>query len=195
MLDQILAILVSYQYLALLIIAFFAALLNITPASPALIAAGSLIALGRLDYLSVFLFSWIGSVLGDLLAYGLAFIYGQDVLIHCGFKRLPNSNKFQQIEKVFVANSTRAVFVSRFFLTSFGPVINLIAGLARMNYRRFIVCSLAGQIIYVLLLTGLGYFGARHWQSISNIYGYLASGLVIAAVYWLYRRFFDRATA
>lgn len=195
MLDQILTILIAYQYWALLIIVFFAALLNITPASPALIATGSLVALGRLDYSLVFFFGLAGSVAGDLLAYSLAFIYGQDVLIRLGFRRLLNSNKFQQIEKYFTHNSTRTIFVSRFFLTSFGPVINLIAGLARIDFKKFIICSLFGQIIYVLLLTSIGYLGARHWQYISNLYGYLASVLVLITVYWLYRRFFSRSLA
>ena len=195
MLDQILTILIAYQYWALLIIVFLAALLNITPASPALIATGSLVALGRLDYFLVFCFGLAGSVAGDLLAYSLAFIYGQDVLIRLGFKRLLKTNKFQQIVRVFTANSARTIFVSRFFLTSFGPVINLIAGLTRTDFKKFIICSLFGQIIYVVLLTGIGYLGARHWQYISNLYGYLASVLVLIAVYWLYCRFFRRAAA
>ena len=193
MLDQILTILIAYQYWALLLIVFLAALFNIAPASSALIAAGALVALGHLDYSLVFLFGLVGSVVGDLLSYSLAFIYGQDVLIRLGFKRLLKSNKFQQINRVFTAHSTRTIFVSRFFLTSFGPLINLIAGLARSDFKKFIICSLFGQIIYVTLLTGIGYVGARHWQYISNFYGYLALILVIIAVYWLYRRFFRRA--
>ena len=55
MLDQILTILIAYQYWALLLIVFLAALLNIAPASSALIAAGALVALGHLDYSLVFL--------------------------------------------------------------------------------------------------------------------------------------------
>lgn len=195
MLDQILTILTAYQYWALLIIVFFAALLNITPASPTLIAAGSLVALGRLDYSLVFLFGLIGSFAGDLSAYGLAFFYGQEVLMRFGFKRLFSSAKFQQIEKSFAQHSTRTIFISRFFLTSFGPVINLAAGLAKINSKIFIICSFIGQIIYVLLLTGIGYFGARHWRYISNLYDYFGVVLVAMALYLLYRNFFRRVAA
>lgn len=192
MLDQILVILISYQYWALLIIVFFAALLNITPASPALIAAGSLVALGRLDYSLVFFFGLVGSIAGDLLAYGLAFFYGKEVLLRFGFRRLLNSNKFFKIEKLFTKNSTFTVFISRFFLTSFGPVINLAAGLAKINYKKFIVCSFFGQIIYVLLLTSIGYFAANNWQYISNLYGYLGTVLLFIVLYLLYHKFFRR---
>lgn len=195
MLNQILTILSAYHYWALLIIVFFAASFNIMPASSALIAAGSLVAWGRLDYSLIFFFGLAGSVAGDLLAYSLAFIYGQDILIRLGFKRLLKSNKFQQIVGAFTANSARTIFVSRFFLTSFGPVINLIAGLARTDFKKFIICSLFGQIIYIVLLTGVGYLGAYHWQYISNLYGYLVLGLVLIVVYWLYCRFFRRTAS
>lgn len=193
MLDQLLAFIVADSYFALLIIAFLASALNIAPASPSLIAAGSLIAFGQLDYSLVFWFSLMGSILGDLLAYGLALRYGREVLMRFGFRRLLNSTKFLQIERFFTKNSSQTIFISRFFLTSFGPVVNLAAGLAKTDYKKFVICSLAGQIIYVFLLTGVGYFGARHWQYISNLYGYLASILLVAAIYWLYRRFFSRA--
>lgn len=193
MLDQLLAFIVADSYFALLIIAFLASALNIAPASPSLIAAGSLIAFGQLDYSLVFWFSLMGSILGDLLAYGLALRYGRKVLMRFGFRRLLNSTKFLQIERFFTKNSSQTIFISRFFLTSFGPVVNLAAGLAKTDYKKFVICSLAGQIIYVFLLTGVGYFGARHWQYISNLYGYLASILLVAAIYWLYRRFFSRA--
>lgn len=195
MLDQLLAFIVADSYFALLIIAFLASAFNIAPASPSLIAAGSLIAFGQLDYFLVFWFSLIGSILGDLLAYGLALRYGREVLMRFGFRRLLNSTKFLQIERFFTKNSSQTIFISRFFLTSFGPVVNLAAGLAKTDYKKFVICSLAGQIIYVFLLTGIGYLGARHWQYISNLYGYLASVLVIAAIYWLYRRFFRRVVA
>ena len=195
MLDQLLAFIVADSYFALLIIAFLASALNIAPASPSLIAAGSLIAFGQLDYSLVFWFSLMGSILGDLLAYGLALRYGREVLMRFGFRRLLNSTKFLQIERFFTKNSSQTIFISRFFLTSFGPVVNLAAGLAKTDYKKFVICSLAGQIIYVFLLTGIGYFGARHWQYISNLYGYIASVLVIAAIYWLYRRFFRRVVA
>lgn len=195
MLDQLLAFIVADSYFALLIIAFLASALNIAPASPSLIAAGSLIAFGQLDYSLVFWFSLMGSILGDLLAYGLALRYGREVLMRFGFRRLLNSTKFLQIERFFTKNSSQTIFISRFFLTSFGPVVNLAAGLAKTDYKKFVICSLAGQIIYVFLLTGIGYLGARHWQYISNLYGYLASVLVIAAIYWLYRRFFRRVVA
>ncbi|MFA7119659.1 MAG: DedA family protein [Sphaerochaetaceae bacterium] len=193
MLDQLLAFIVADSYFALLIIAFLASALNIAPASPSLIAAGSLIAFGQLDYSLVFWFSLMGSILGDLLAYGLALRYGREVLMRFGFRRLLNSTKFLQIERFFTKNSSQTIFISRFFLTSFGPVVNLAAGLAKTDYKKFVICSLAGQIIYVFLLTGIGYFGVRHWQYISNLYGYLASILLVAAIYWLYRRFFSRA--
>lgn len=195
MLDQLLAFIVADSYFALLIIAFLASALNIAPASPSLIAAGSLIAFGQLDYSLVFWFSLMGSILGDLLAYGLALRYGREVLMRFGFRRLLNSTKFLQIERFFTKNSSQTIFISRFFLTSFGPVVNLAAGLAKTDYKKFVICSLAGQIIYVFLLTGIGYLGARHWQYISNLYGYIASVLVIAAIYWLYRRFFRRVVA
>jgi len=182
MLDQVLALMFSYKYLALFAVTFFASLLNITPASPSLIASGSLIATGYLSYYPVLLFGFLGTVLGDIIAYWLSFRYSREVLGHLGFKKIINSPKFWKIEKIFEKKSAKTIFFSRFFLTSFGPVVNLVAGLSKTNYKKFIFYDLLGEAIYVFWLTGIGYLFANNWQYMSNMVGYIGIFLVVGAL-------------
>lgn len=186
MLNQILSYILLYKYFALFVITFFASLTNITPASPSLIASGSLIYNGNLNYTQVFIFGFLGTVLGDITAYMLSYYYSREVLMKIGFKKILNSKSFSKIEKVFKKNSGKTIFISRFFLTSFGPVVNLLSGFSKINYKKFILYDILGEAIYIFILTGIGYLFANNWQYISSIIEYIGTILAIIVVIILF---------
>ncbi|MDD3284967.1 MAG: DedA family protein [Patescibacteria group bacterium] len=182
MLNQILSFIFLYKYFALFLITFFASLTNLTPASPSLIASGSLIAQEYLNYYYVFLFGFLGSVLGDITAYFLSYYYSTEVLKKIGFKKLLNSKSFSKAEIYFIKNSGKTIFLSRFFLTSFGPVVNLIAGLSKISFKKFIIYDLPGEAIYVFLFTGIGYLFANNWEYISSLFSYASNILIVIII-------------
>ncbi len=191
MLDQILSFLLLYKYFALFLITFFASLLNITPASPSLIASGSLVATSHLNYWQVFLFGFLGSVIGDITAYLISYFYSREILIKIGFRKILESKSFSKIEDLFKKNSGKTIFVSRFFLTSFGPVVNLIAGLSKTNYKKFIFYDILGEALYVFILTGIGYLFANNWKYISNLFSH-TSNILIALIVFITIMYFHR---
>ena len=192
LLNKILPLILLYKYTALFVITFFASLLNITPASPSLIASGSFIAEGYLNYWQVFIFGFLGTVLGDITAYLLSYYYSKEILMRIGFKKILNSKSFSKVERLFEKNSGKTIFLSRFFLTSFGPVVNLIAGFSKINYKKFIIYDILGELIYVFILTGVGYLFANNWEYISQLFTYISTVLVIIVlivlVLYLYKK-------
>ncbi|HNV97081.1 MAG TPA: DedA family protein [bacterium] len=186
MLDQVLSFIFLHKYIALFAMTFFASLTNLTPATPSLIASGSLVAKGFLDYKLVFLSAYLGSVFGDIIAYLLAYFFSKDILIKFGFKKMINSRAFIRAEKLFERNSGKTVFISRFFLSSFGPLINLIAGFSKINYKKFILYDLAGEAIYIFLFTGIGYVFYNSWKYVSDLTNYLSLLLVIPVGFFIY---------
>ena len=58
--------------------------------------------------------------------------------------------------------------LTRFWLTSLAPAINIIAG-GRYSYRRFLLFDLAGQFLWVMLYGGLGYLFALQWEWVSQL--------------------------
>lgn len=190
-LDQILSFLLLYKYFALFLITFFASVTNITPASSSLIASGSFIALGQFDYVQVFTFALLGTVLGDIAAYLLSYYYGKEILIRIGFKKILKSKNFSKAEKLFKKNSTLSIFISRFFITSFGPIINIIAGLSKINYKKFILLSIFGETLYVFILTSIGYIFASNWKYILSLFSY-TSNILIALIVFITIMYFHR---
>ncbi len=182
-LDQILSFLLLYKYFALFLITFFASLTNLTPASPSLIASGSFVAAGYLNYWQVIVFGFLGTVLGDITAYFLSYYYSKEILMKIGFKKILNSKSFSKVEILFEKNSGKTIFLSRFFLTSFGPIVNLIAGLSKISFKKFIVCDLLGELIYVFLLTGIGYLFADNWKYVSSLFSYASNILIILFIF------------
>ena len=182
MLNQIISFILLYKYFALFLITFFASITNITPSSSSLIASGSFVAMGKLDYTQVFVFALLGTVLGDITAYILSYRYGEKVLITIGFKKILKSKNFSKAEELFKKNASLAVFISRFFLTSFGPIINIVAGLSKTNYKKFVFPVIFGEILYVLILTTIGYLFANNWQFISNLFSYISNILIVTII-------------
>lgn len=168
MLSKILAIIIAYKYLALFIITFLASLLNITPAMPILLVSGFLIRSKYLIASITWIVGYCGVVLGDLTAYFLSFCYGRDVLVKIGFRRMLNSPKFFKVEKIFNKHASIIIFLSRFLVPGVGPVVNLMAGLSKTDYRKFIVCDLLGEAIFISLLIGIGYLLADQWRGVAN---------------------------
>ncbi len=179
MLDQILSFIFLYKYFALFTICFFASLTNLLPASASLIASGSLIAKGYFNYYQVFLFAYLGAVLGDIALYVLSYYFSKEILIRFGFRRLINSRTFIKAEKLFEKNAGKTIFISRFFLSTFGPVINLISGFAKVNYKKFILYDVLGEAIYVFLYTGMGYLFMNNWKHILKIIDYINNIFII----------------
>lgn len=182
MLDQILSYILLYKYFALFLITFFASLTNLTPASPSLIASGSFVLTGVLNYWQVIVFGFLGTVLGDITAYFLSYYYSKEILMKIGFKKILKSKSFSKAERLFEKNSGKTIFLSRFLLTSFGPIINLVAGLSKISFKKFIIYDLLGELIYVFLLTGVGYLFADNWKYISNLLSYASNILIVLSI-------------
>ncbi len=173
MFDQVLSYILLYKYFALFLITFLGSLTNLMPASPSLIISGALIAIGHLNYFQVFLFGYLGVTLGDICGYFLSYFFSKEILIKIGFKKLINSRSFKKAERIFEKNAGKTIFFSRFFLSSFGPIINLVAGFAKINYKKFIFYDAMGEIIYIFLLTGIGYLFANNRKHVIDIINYL----------------------
>lgn len=191
MLDQVLSYILLHKYVALFVMTFFGSLTNLTPATPSLIASGALTAQSFLDYKQVFLFGYIGAVLGDIIAYLLAYFFSKDILVKFGFKKMINSRSFENAENIFKKKSGRTIFISRFFLSSFGPIINLIAGFEKINYKKFIICAATGEAIYIFLFTGIGYIFYNNWKYVSDFTNYISLILIIPIgifIYWYVKR-------
>jgi membrane protein DedA with SNARE-associated domain len=169
MLTFFLSYLLVYKYAVLSIVIFTASFGVPIPATTLLTAAGAFAAQGYFDMYSIFICGFFASTLGDITGYFVSFRYGQEVLMRIGFRKLLTSSRFQALEVIFSRHSTSTIFSSRFLITTLGPMVNILSGLTKVNYKKFLLYDILGEFLYVIIFTGLGYVFSDQWETISQI--------------------------
>lgn len=174
--NLLLALVFLYKYWGLFIIALLSSLLLPIPASSILAAAAAFASQGFLNLYLILFVTLAGSIMGDVLGYAIARVYGEKVLLKLGFKRLMHSSAYERAENYIRDFAPSLVFWSR-FLTEVSPAVNIIAGLSKVPYMTFGVFALLGETGYTLIYGLAGYFLGNQWEN--NIYFFVKSGLVL----------------
>lgn len=188
-LDTVLPILLSYKYLALFLLTLLSA--SILPIPPGTIIMAS----AGLAYQGYFKLEWVivsailGKVLGDSLSYFLARKYGYKVFSKLGFKHLLESQKFKNLRKKIKTHSTLFLFLSRFEI-SMNLILNIISGISKINYKKFILLTTLGEITQIIIYASIGYFFGSQWKLISSLLsgGIMLVIIILIIIYFIYKK-------
>lgn len=144
------------------------------PGDTLVLAAGIYAHQGKLSIIAVILVSVIAAILGDSVAYFTGHRLGPKVF------RKPDSIIFRPdhiatAERFFEKHGPKTLLISHFLpvVRTFTP---LLAGVAKMPYRKFLVYNVAGDVFWGVSLGLLGYYVA---SKIPNIDNYILAGLGI----------------
>ncbi len=125
------------------------------PGDSLLFTAGLLASDGHLNFPLIVTGCFIAAVAGDQVGYVIGRRYGPAV-----FKK-PDSKLFHQrnvdrAQTYFAAHGGRTVVLARFIpvIRTFTPVV---AGVGRMDYRRFVTFNIIGGFLWSVGVTSLGY--------------------------------------
>jgi membrane protein DedA with SNARE-associated domain len=117
--------------------------------------------------------SCIGYWVGDTGGRRLADRYGKYVLL------TPDRlDKFQD----FLERRGAWVIVIGRFVEGLRQFMSIIAGISEMTFRRFLVFTSIGAVVWCVVWTALGYFAGNHVETISHYLTYVAIGLAVIAV-------------
>lgn len=163
-LAQITAAYGSLTYLVLFFIVFAETGFVFTPFLPGdslLFAAGALASLGSLNLPGLLLLLWLAAFLGDTANYWIGHFFGEKIIAN---PRLPlNREHLNQAQRFYDQYGGKTIFLARFIpiVRTFAPFV---AGIGKMEYRRFLVFNAAGGAVWVLGFTLTGYyFGNLPW--------------------------------
>ncbi len=149
-------------------------------ASVVVIAAGAFSQQGALDWKSAALLGVVGAVVGDMLSYGIGH-YAKGWTK----KRFEKSSTWVNASTSFQNNAGWAIFLTRWLITAIAIPTNLIAGGSGYKFSRFLLYDISGEITWVLLYGGLGYWFGNQWELvyefISN-FGGLVLGVMLFGV-------------
>jgi len=149
------------------------------PGDSLLITAGLISAQGYLDIYILNITLIIAAIVGDQVGYVFGRksgprIFSRDKSIFFAKDHLIKANQF------YVKYGGRAIIYARFvpFARTFAPII---AGVANMNYRKFVSYNIVGGILWVTSMTLLGYFFGNI-PFIKRNFEYVIIGVIILSI-------------
>lgn len=146
-------------------------------ASVVVIAAGAFGQQGILDVPTAALLGLIGAVAGDALSFGMGH-YAKDAVQ----RRFGKSPTWRNARVSFQKRAGLAVYLTRWLVTAVAIPTNLIAGGSGYKFSHFIAYDLAGEMTWIALYGGLGYWFGSQWELVYDFisnFGGLILGLVI----------------
>ena len=118
--------------------------------------AGYLIHEGKMAWSGVIASGLLGSLLGAWINYYVAMRFGRPFFLKYGRYFLVAPGSVDKAEAFFAAHGEIAIFVGR-LLPVIRQLVSLPAGMARMDMGKFVLYTLLGAGIWMVVLTGIGY--------------------------------------
>lgn len=174
--DFLLTQVINYGAPLLGLIVFVGALGAPFPGTALVIAVGAFCRQGFLSWQITGLTAFACAALGDCLSYSMGFYASERVL-----RRFSKTEKWKQAEAAFDRWGGAAVFWTRFLVTAIAVPVNLIAGVSRFQFRRFLLYELLGDAIWIFGYGSLGYLFGSQWEAISDLLSNV-SGLTLGLV-------------
>lgn len=162
-----------------------------SPSEIILLFSGYLIWQGRFSFPLVVLAGAVGSTAGAIGAYQLA-LHGGRALMLSRFRFLfKTPESLERWERYFQAKGDRVVLIGR-IISGVRAVISYPAGLFRMPFRRFVIFTAVGSILWPVLAAGVGWLlGPEVRPGLLLIHRYEGPAILLIAaalLLWWYRR-------
>jgi len=181
-----------YSMVALLVFGEAALFIGfVLPGETSVIVAGVVASQGHVNVAALCALVVAAAIIGDSVGYGVGHRYGERLLA------IPiMAKRRKEVDRSLEGLRRRGptyVFVGRFtaFLRAVMPGL---AGLSKMQYRRFLLANASGGLIWGVAFTLLGYFAGGALTKIEKWAGWASlSLLAVVVAIWVY--FFLRRRA
>lgn len=131
------------------------------------IMAATLAALGAFNVWVVLLFSIAGDIAGDVVLYGLGYKYGMSFVQRVG-KYIGITEKLVlRMQKYFLKHGGKTIFAVK-STTGLCWATFAAAGIVKMDFRKFLLNSFLGGIVWSGFLVAMGYFYGYLWREIRD---------------------------
>lgn len=123
---------------------------------------------GELNLFLIILFASIGCVFGATFNYVLSRTLGRTIIYGLADSKAAkfffiNREKLQKAENYFVENGNTSTFVGR-LVPGIRHLISIPAGLAKMNFKKFLFYTFTGSFIWNAILSLLGYYFGKNQE-------------------------------
>lgn len=131
-----------------------------------------------------------GCVVGSVAAYWLGVYGGRPLVEKYGKYVLIRRKDLDLADRWFARYGDWAIFVSR-LLPVVRTFISFPAGIAKMNFARFVIYTFLGSFPWCYLLAYVGKLLGTHWRDIRHYFHgadvVIVALIIIALAFWLWR--------
>ncbi|HEY0321909.1 MAG TPA: DedA family protein [Pyrinomonadaceae bacterium] len=163
------------------------------PGSLMLLAAGSFVEQGDMNFLPVLALSATGVILGDNAGYALG-RWGGRRLTRRLSRFFGGEKRFKAAEDWLNRRQGMGIFLSRWLLTPLAPFVNITCGVTGYSWPRFLLYDVLGEALWVALYVLLGRFFSDRVQEMSDLLGdfvWMIVGLLFVLVLgWKLSKYF-----
>ena len=177
----------KFSYAVLFLIVFAETGFVVTPFLPGdslLFAAGAIAALGSLNVWLVVLLLVIAAIAGDTVNYWIGHYFGRQIVNH---PRIPfiNQEHIDKTEQFYKKYGGKTIILARFvpIVRTFAPFV---AGIGTMDYQKFLIFNVVGEVIWVGIFTFLGYFFGNITFIKENFHYAIVAIIVLSVIPMIY---------
>lgn len=152
--------------------------------------AGFLVTQGKFSLIGVALAGALGCVVGSVVAYAVGIWGGRAFIEKYGKYVLISHHDLARADKFFNKYGSAAIFFSR-LLPVARTFISLPAGIAKMNFSKFVIYTFLGSSPWCLALAYVGLVLGEHWNTLGvyfHKFDFVIVIIILVGVVWYVRR-------
>ncbi len=154
--------------------------------------AGYLASMGQLDFWVTVALATVAGLAGSLIDYYIGLKGVQSLMKHKILgKAVLSTSQLEVAEKWFIKYGSLMVFVSR-IIPGFRTTFSFPAGAAKMKLTKFISFTIAGCLLWNVILVYLGWYLGKNWTQVAGVSHYLivaaVATILIVIVLYLFMR-------
>ncbi len=134
---------------------------------------------GRLNVATVAALGFIAAVLGDNIGFAIGHFGGRPLIERYGRYVLITRERLETATSFFERQGAKVVVIAR-FVEGLRQANGIIAGVAGMQWARFLIFNAIGAALWVLVWTSIGYVSGSHIDAIYRTATRYEAYLVIA---------------
>ena len=138
-----------------------------TPGDTAMVFGAYLVGIGKLDLLTLYILTTLGSIIGFLILFFIGKYYGREFFLKKNY-RFFSKEMILQIETWFQHYGVGLIAVNR-FLSGARSAVSLIAGISNMKVTITTLAALFSSMIWNAILISGGYFLGENWHAVLTI--------------------------